>query len=95
MKRGEDNTVHIEISVLTSPRMIHDINEIKVGKHGLIISNGYKNGILLPQVPMEWGWNRDDFLKAICKKADLPEDAWKKDSELFVFTTQVFGENEK
>jgi AmmeMemoRadiSam system protein A len=91
---GEDQTVSIEISVLTPPQKIGSIKQIEIGKHGLIISKGLRRGVLLPQVPVEWGWNRDDFLKAICQKAGLPEDAWKKGADLYIFTAQVFGENE-
>ena len=92
MQQGEDQVVSIEISVLTPPRKISDIKQIEIGKHGLIISKGLRRGLLLPQVPVEWGWNRDDFLKAICQKAGLPEDAWKHGAELFIFSAQVFSE---
>jgi len=94
MQAGEDQTVTIEISVLTPPQKIGSITQIEIGKHGLIISKGMRRGVLLPQVPVEWGWNRDDFLKAICQKAGLPEDAWKEGADLYIFTAQVFAENE-
>ena len=92
MQKGEDQTVTIEISVLTPPQKIGSITQIEIGKHGLIISKGLRRGVLLPQVPVEWGWNRDEFLKAICQKAGLPEDAWKEGADLYIFTAQVFGE---
>ena len=94
MQAGEDQTVTIEISVLTPPQKIGSTKQIEIGKHGLIISKGMRRGVLLPQVPVEWGWNRDDFLKAICQKAGLPEDAWKEGADLYIFTAQVFAENE-
>jgi len=94
MQQGEDQTVTIEISVLTPPQKISSIKQIEIGKHGLIISKGMRRGVLLPQVPVEWGWNRDDFLKAICQKAGLPEDAWKEGADLYIFTAQVFREDE-
>jgi AmmeMemoRadiSam system protein A len=94
MQKGEDQTVSIEISVLTPPQKIGSITQIEIGKHGLIISKGLRRGVLLPQVPVEWGWNRDEFLKAICQKAGLPEDAWKEGADLYIFSAQVFGENE-
>jgi uncharacterized protein len=87
--------VQIEISVLTPPEKIANINKIEIGKHGLIISQGLHRGVLLPQVPVEWGWNRADFLKAICQKAGLAEGAWKEGAELYVFTAQVFREQER
>jgi AmmeMemoRadiSam system protein A len=93
LKKGADRTVYIDVSVLSPPKEINRIDKIKVGKHGLIISKGLKSGVLLPQVPVEWGWNRDAFLKAICKKAGLPDRAWEHGATLYVFTAQVFGEN--
>ncbi len=91
---GEEQTVTIEISVLTPPEKISSINQIQVGKHGLIIKKGMHHGVLLPQVPVEWGWNRDQFLQAICQKAGLPEDAWQQGAELYIFTAQVVKETE-
>lgn len=95
MQKGEDQTVYIEVSVLTPPRKINSIDEIKVGKHGLIISKGFKSGLLLPQVPVEWGWSRNDYLKAICRKADLLDRSWENGATLYVFTAQVFGEQHR
>lgn len=94
MKKGEEITVSIEISVLTPPKKITGIEEIKVGEHGLIISREFKKGVLLPQVPVEQGWSRADFLKGICKKADLPDKAWEQGAELAVFSAQIFGEKQ-
>jgi len=54
---------------------------------------GEHSGLLLPQVPVEEGWDREEFLRGVCRKAGLPEDAWKdKDAKLFAFTANVFGE---
>lgn len=92
LQAGEDQAVQIEISVLTPPEKIATINQITIGKHGLIISKGLHRGVLLPQVPVEWGWNRADFLNAICQKAGLPEGAWKEGADLYIFTAQVFRE---
>jgi len=95
LQAGQDQTVQIEISVLTPPEKIVTINSITIGKHGLIISKGMHRGLLLPQVPVEWGWNRADFLNAICQKAGLPEGAWKEGADLYIFTAQVFREHER
>jgi uncharacterized protein len=95
LQAGEEQSVLIEISVLTPPQKIDTITEIEIGKHGLIISRGMHRGVLLPQVPLEWGWNRNDFLNAICQKADLPQGAWKEGAELFIFTAQVFKEQDR
>lgn len=92
MRAGEENTVVIEISVLSPPRQISKVDEIRVGTHGLVLTDGFKTGVLLPQVPVEQHWNRDEFLKAICRKADLPDRAWEQGAKLSVFTAQIFSE---
>jgi len=82
----------IEISVLTPLRPIRP-GEVVVGRDGLMISRGRKLGLLLPQVPARFGWDRGEFLKAVCKKAALPEGAWEmNDVRLFGFETEVWGE---
>jgi len=93
LKRGEQDTVHIEISVLSPPRLITSIDEILLGTHGLIITKGPYSGVLLPQVAVEQGWNRNAFLEAVCRKAGLPAEAWReKGTMLSVFKAQVFSE---
>ena len=82
-----------EISVLSPLHKVDNINQIHVGEHGLLIREGNYEGVLLPQVPTEQGWNRDTFLEQVCVKAGLPEKAWKDDdADLFMFTALVFGE---
>ncbi len=89
----EDLTsLKIEISVLTLPRRIEDIREIEVGKHGIIISKGFNKGLLLPQVPLEYDWDLETFLRHGCMKAGLDEYEWKKKVEIEVFEAQVFSE---
>ncbi|MCD4656391.1 MAG: AmmeMemoRadiSam system protein A [Planctomycetes bacterium] len=84
----------IEISVLTPLEVCPDPEKIEIGKHGLYIRKGFYSGLLLPQVPTEWGWNREEFLQHTCNKAGLPENSWKDDnSELFWFSAIVFSEN--
>jgi AmmeMemoRadiSam system protein A len=82
----------IEISVLSQSKIIKKISEIAVGKHGIIITRGLSRGLLLPQVPVEWGWDRETFLSHGCMKAGIEEDAWKKDAQIEIFTAQVFSE---
>jgi AmmeMemoRadiSam system protein B/AmmeMemoRadiSam system protein A len=84
--------IKIEISVLSPIEPIADVGEIEVGRHGLIIVKGQSQGVLLPQVATEQNWDRDEFLRQICLKAGLPEDAWKEGAQLYVFTAEVFGE---
>lgn len=82
----------IEISVLSLPEPIKDVKEIEVGKHGIIVSKGFNKGLLLPQVPMEYDWDLETFLRHGCLKAGLDEDEWKKGLEIEVFSAQVFSE---
>ncbi|MBM3333130.1 AmmeMemoRadiSam system protein A [Candidatus Sumerlaeota bacterium] len=85
----------IEISVMSPLRKIKSPEEIVIGRHGLMIEKRSRRGIFLPQVPVEQGWNREQYLEEICRKAELPPGSWKEGAELQVFTAQVFGEKEK
>lgn len=91
---GELKDIKIEISVLSQPKRVQEITEIKMGTHGVIVKRGFNSGVFLPQVATETGWSRDEFLSNLCAhKAGLPADAWKdKKTELYSFTAQVFGE---
>jgi len=84
--------IGLEISVLTREREIQSVDEIEVGKHGLIVEQGIGRGLLLPQVPDEHGWDRDAFLDHTCLKAGLAADAWRRGARIFVFEAEVFGE---
>jgi uncharacterized protein len=84
--------IGFEISVLTREREISSVDEIELGRHGLIVEQGTSRGLLLPQVPAEHGWDRDTFLDHTCIKAGLAADAWRRGARLFVFEAQVFGE---
>ncbi len=90
----EMKEIDIEISVLSVPRRLQSADEIEMGKHGVIVRRGPRQGVFLPQVATETGWDRVTFLEHLCSgKAFLPKDAWKdKDTELLVFTAQVFEE---
>jgi AmmeMemoRadiSam system protein B/AmmeMemoRadiSam system protein A len=90
---SETDDIEIEISVLTPMQKVNSADEIKVGRDGLLIKKGYMSGLLLPQVPVEQGWNKATFLEHTCYKAGLPADAWKS-SELWKFQAIVFSEEE-
>jgi len=91
----ELDKIDIEITVLSPLRPLPSPDSVVVGKHGLVIRKGFRSGLLLPQVPVEQGWNGDQFLANTCLKAGLPPNAYKeKDAQLFSFTGQVFGEKE-
>lgn len=84
--------LRVEISVLTPARAIEDPRLVKVGTHGLIVEKDGSRGVLLPQVPVENGWDRETFLRQGCLKAGLPPDAWKRGAKLSVFEAIVFHE---
>ncbi len=81
----------IEISVLSLPQPIRP-NEVVIGRHGLVVMQGNRRGLLLPQVAPEWNWDRETFLAQTCLKAGLSADAWQHGAELQGFTAEVFGE---
>ncbi len=83
--------LEIEISVLTPLREIDDPEIIEVGRHGLLVQHGGSSGLLLPQVPAEYGWNREEFLAHTCQKAGLAPDCWRRSGcQLFIFSAEVF-----
>ena len=84
--------IEIEISVLSPLEEVKDIQEIVVGTHGLVVNQKGKRGLLLPQVPTEHGWDREQFLQETCRKAGLSLDAWKEGARIEYFTAFVFRE---
>ena len=86
VKTNELNDIVFEVTVLTPPIEIdvHDpmeyLEKIKVGRDGLIIRHSFSSGLLLPQVPVEYGWNTEEFLQHTCEKAGLARDTWKNES---------------
>ncbi len=87
--------LEVEISVLTDalPLASRDPDAIRTGRDGVIVRRGWRQGVLLPQVAVEYGWAGEAFLTAACRKAGLAPDAWREpDCQLFVFQTDVFGE---
>ena len=92
-RAGRD--LHIEISVMSPIVPVADVEEIEVGRDGLIVSRGGRAGLLLPQVATEYGWDRDTFLRQTCVKAGLPADSWRSpDCRIEKFSAEVFGEDE-
>jgi AmmeMemoRadiSam system protein A len=92
LRQEELQETEIEISVLTLPQPVKEIKDIKVGQHGIIISKGMHKGLLLPQVPVEYGWDLETYLRHGCLKAGLDEEEWKKGARIEVFSAQVFSE---
>jgi AmmeMemoRadiSam system protein A len=84
----------IDISILGPREAIDppDAHAVIVGRHGLVVEQGHRRGLLLPQVAVEWGWTAEQFLSHTCRKAGLPSDAWRKGARVFRFAAEVFGE---
>ncbi|OQX70606.1 MAG: AMMECR1 domain-containing protein [Candidatus Cloacimonas sp. 4484_275] len=90
----ELDKIEIEISVLSELIPVHSIDEIEVGRDGLLMKNGLYSGLLLPQVPIEWNWDKITFLEQTCLKAGLNSDCWKNsETEIYRFTAEVFSES--
>jgi len=93
--KNELKDIDIEISVLSPLSPCDDLKKIQIGKHGLIIQKDGRSGLLLPQVPVELGWDRKEFLKQVCRKAGLKSSAYHEPGAvLFTFTAEVFHEEE-
>jgi AmmeMemoRadiSam system protein A len=95
LEAGELRQASIEISVLTPLVPVADVSEIEVGRDGLVMEQGYRRGLLLPQVATEYRWDRDTFLSHTCLKAGLPAHAWKSGARIFKFQAEVFAEDER
>ncbi|MEM3444706.1 MAG: TIGR00296 family protein [Thermoplasmata archaeon] len=89
----------VEVSLLTPPELIkvkspeEYLSKIEIGRDGLIVERNYYRGLLLPQVPVEWNWDKEEFLTHTCRKAGLPGDAWKdRNTKVYSFTAEIFHE---
>ena len=89
----EVHELEVSLSIL-SPLKAVQPQEVEIGKHGLLISQHGRRGLLLPQVPLEHGWDRNTFLEETCRKAGLPLDAWRTGAEIEVFTAEIFGNSD-
>jgi AmmeMemoRadiSam system protein B/AmmeMemoRadiSam system protein A len=93
---SEIGKVDIEISVLSPMKKVSGAGEITIPGHGVLVRKGFRSGVYLPQVAVETGWNKEQFLTSLCAhKAGLAPDAWKDPAtEMYVFNAEVFGEKE-
>ena len=93
----EMSDIDIEISALSPLEKIDDPEKIEMKKHGVIVRQGFRSGVYLPQVAAETGWNREQFMNSLCgHKAGIDSDAWKKGKcDIYIFTAEVFGEKDK
>ena len=99
VKQSELDEITFEVTVLTPPIEIRVSDpleyptQIKVGRDGLIVKHGVYSGLLLPQVPVEYGWTEEEFLGHTCEKAGLPRDIWKDPkTEVLRFEGIIFKE---
>ena len=92
---GELSGLEYEISVLTPFRRVLDVKDIRIGRDGLLMIQGHNEGIFLPQVPTEQGWDRKTYLEELGLKAGLTRQTWQDETtDIFAFSAIVFGEHE-
>lgn len=92
MKKNELENFDLEISVLSPLSKISSFEEIKVGVHGIYLEKNFSRGVLLPQVAVEYGWDRDTFLGQTCIKAGLEKDEWRDGADIYIFSAQIFSD---
>jgi uncharacterized protein (TIGR00296 family) len=99
VRDGELDKISVEVSLLTPPeearvkRAVEHRDHVRIGEDGLIIQRGFSRGLLLPQVPVEWDWDAEEFLSQCCLKAGLMPDAWlQQGTKVFKFQAEVFSE---
>ena len=85
-------TLDIELSLLGALEAISGPADFEIGRHGLLVEKGRQRGLLLPQVAIQWHWDRDQFLSQTCHKAGLPRDGWEDGARLWRFEAEVFSE---
>lgn len=95
VRNNELDDINIEISVLSPLETISDIDRITIGEHGLVIKNGLNRGLLLPQVAVEYQWNKEEFLEHACQKAGLSKNSWREPTTVIqLFSAEVFSETD-
>jgi AmmeMemoRadiSam system protein A len=90
---GELSEIHLELSILGPLEEVARLEEIEIGRHGLVVELGWSRGLLLPQVATDWKWDQEAFVVETCRKAGLPRDAWKTGAKIWRFEAEVFGED--
>lgn len=91
---AELKDIEIEVSVLSPLERVDSVEEIELGKHGVLVKRGFNQGVYLPQVARETGWSKERLLSSLClDKALISADAWKdKSTEIYRFSAEVFSE---
>jgi AmmeMemoRadiSam system protein A len=91
LKVEDLDQIQIKLSIMTHPVPIVP-DQIEMGVHGLIVKSDGRLGVLLPEVPVEFGWDLQTYLEKLCEKGGFPIDAWKNPSSLYGFTTQIIND---
>ena len=86
----EVDELSVEVSILSPMRPVDNLSQISVGRDGLLIVGERRRGLLLPEVPVAYGWDARQFVRHLCRKAALPDDAWPGLARLYAFTTESF-----
>jgi AmmeMemoRadiSam system protein A len=96
LRPAELDDLDVEVSVLGPLEEIdpRDAGAFEIGRHGLVVEQGRRRGLLLPQVATEWGWDRPAFLSHTCTKAGLPADCWQGGAKVYRFAADVFGDGD-
>ena len=92
MGKEDLNNYQLEISVLSPLQKISSVEEIEVGQHGLYLEKNFCRGVLLPQVAVEYGWDRETFLNQTSIKAGMKPDEWKEGAEIYIFSAEILKE---
>lgn len=92
MKKHDLDNFDLEISVLSPLRKVDSAEEVEVGTHGIYLEKNFSRGVLLPQVAVEYGWDRETFLAQTSVKAGLERDDWQEGADIYVFSAEVFNE---
>ncbi len=88
----KDNPIQVEISVLGPMQPCPNIEDIEIGRHGLLLVLGQRSGVFLPKVPVEQGWNLQAYLENLCRKAQLPVGSWEHpEATLYWYEALVFA----
>jgi len=90
----ELEAIQIEIAILSPLKVVNDLQQIVIGKHGLLIEGSSRRGLLLPKVALRMEWDQKAFVDGVCTKAGLPPGCWPGFSTLFSFTTIIFDERD-
>jgi AmmeMemoRadiSam system protein A len=94
MKKTDLENFALEISILSPLQKTASIEEIQIGTHGIYMERNVHRGVLLPQVATEQKWDRDTFLQQTALKAGMGKDDWKENTDIYIFTAEVFNEED-